>query len=420
MKQKMALMAVAILLVAPAATAHGAPAPASHEVRVVHDDNDDTLLYAAQGQGVLDNIALDVREIFHLAYGNMLVFKLILNDACTSEIPVPVVAGCGTITQTINFDGPNGTQTITLTSEDNGLSWTSDALYLVQPYSVNDGDRFAVEVGAPFSTLGINVGDSLTNFVASTDLSGTAGDYMPGSPLPDPITQEVYLPPLQEELRFSIDSYLVRAPDYYMDVAFDAPLEALHLEFNEVEERTITVSNPLEVAQTYTIFSQGPHGFHTSFSDGATSEALLTFSIPEAGTANITFTGHNGATTEQEGDLIIHLLSSGGGYYTTAAPIHIEAKDCDAEHHDDHSEHGEDAHSEHGHAVEPCPVDHTLEEHEETEEHHEDGHEHAEEGHTHSDEGHTNAEEGDSEETPFVGPIATIALLGAVLALRRK
>lgn len=377
---KQILLLAAVLLLAPLGVAHGAPEPLGHETRLVHDDNDDTLLYAVQGQGVLDQIAMDVREGYSVVHQEpMLIFKLSLNDACTSEVPEPLVANCGTITETIQFDAPTGTQTITLTSEDQGATWTTNAPYLVQPYLLNDGDRFAVEVGQTFSALEIQVGDTISNFLASTDLSGSEGDVMPQGLTPG--APEVWVPTMG--LRFEAESYTIKAPDFYATISLDAD-PASHLDPDAMVQQTLTVANDLDVDQSYVVLVAGTNGLHTTVSDGANSGAALSFAL-EAGTSlDFTVMAHNMAMETGMANWTITVLSGLGGFNQLTYELHIEAPVAcpsgDGRGHDEgHDEMGMDMGAETNCDDAVGPGEHGNDEHTDDPSHNADGHEHEEE-----------------------------------------
>ncbi|MGB1697637.1 MAG: hypothetical protein ACPHK8_04500, partial [Thermoplasmatota archaeon] len=147
----------------------------------------------------------------------------------------------------------------------------------------------------------------------------------------------------------------------------------------------LTVTNDLEVDQSYVVFVAGTNGLHTSVSDGTTSGAALSFAL-EAGTSlDFTLMGHNMATETGMANWTITVLSGLGGFNQLAYELHLEAPEaCPSDDHS-HEEGHEGGHDDHG-AMDMetgCddvgPGEHGSDEHTDDENHNADGHTHEEE-----------------------------------------
>ncbi len=165
------LAAVAVL--APAASAHGAPVPADYQARTLADDNDDcagdgAVTPTGNCRGSHDLIALDLQEKDD-GGGIVLVFRLSLNKAATYPV-----------TDTITFQAGSGKTLAIRTTDDKSFSVASGFDSVGAPQSLNDGTRFTVDAFVMASSLGLNPGDQLTSFHVESKAGNNLGDYMPG------------------------------------------------------------------------------------------------------------------------------------------------------------------------------------------------------------------------------------------------
>jgi hypothetical protein len=407
---------VALLLLAPLALAHGAADNYSHEIRLTHDDNDDALLYSAQSQGVIDNIAVNVREGYSFVYGEpLIIFKLYLNNACNQVVEgneVPYANECGTVTETIQFTANGSAHEMTVQTEDKGATWTGSVDYLTQPVDILDGERFTIEVGSRFSLFGLEAGSKISDIFVKSTADGNDADSMPQGLIAD--APEAFVPTMT--LRYDIGEYTVRAPDYYAELALDSEVAETSLEPDAMIMRTLTIKNPLSIDQSYTVIVTGTNGLHASVSDGATSGSAVSFALQAGNETTVELGAHNMAVEAGMSQWTIVVASPVGGYNTLSYMLNLEAASCPGESHDHESmDEMEGMQAESGmdsmeHTTKDCdenPVEHTDEEHTDEEEHNSDGHQHDE-------------ETKETEETPGFSFLALVAALGAVLVARRK
>lgn len=400
---------VALLLLAPMALAHGAPDNLSHEIRLTHDDNDDALLYAAQSQGVIDNIAVNVREGYSFVYGEpLIIFKLYLNNACNQVIEgneVPYLNECGTVTETIQFNAGGSAHEMTVQTEDKGVTWTGDVDYLTQPLEIGDGARYVIEVGGRFSLFGLESGSTISDIFVKSTAGGNDADSMPQGLTAD--APEVWVPTMT--LRYDIGEYTVRAPDYYAELALDAEITETSLEPGDMITRTLTVKNPLALDQSYTVIVGGTSGLHASVSDGETSGSAVSFALQAGAETTVELSAHNMALDASMSQWNIIVASTIGGYNALSYMLDLEAASCPIDDHSHDTMGGMDAmEAESTMAMGNCEMP----------DEHVDGDEHGPD--EHADGEHSDGDHDGEEETPGFSILALIAVLGAVVVTRRK
>jgi hypothetical protein len=171
-------IALALLGMASAVQAHGAPPVREVDTRVLLDD-DGLVAYGGCVEGQcqpfapaegLDLLALDLREAAFPDGAPAIVFRVVVQ----SEAPV---AGAGIA---IALAAGGVERTFDLASAD-GLAFTSGSFERVDgPFDVGDGHPKAIEGWVRHATLGVGAGDALTAITVRSHRGETADDAMPG------------------------------------------------------------------------------------------------------------------------------------------------------------------------------------------------------------------------------------------------
>lgn len=299
------LLILSLLLVAagPLADAHAAPDPRDFETRALHDHNDDAAVVLA-GQHGFDSIALDVREGRLPDSGDpALILRLILNGGCDETAP----GDCGTLTQTVRFQADGTDHEVTFESPDGGASFTGSADHYVQPTSINDGTRFAVEGWVAFAALDIGAGATLSDFfVDATDAMPQGA--VPGAPDP---TGAAY----------DIGEYTLAEPVQYVTLATDTT--ALDLHPDERDGVDLLLQNTITLEQEVALKVTADEGITASFllEDAAAGETNLSLA-PDA-TQSLPLQVTAGAGTD--GFVTVTATSILGAYETVRIPVKVEA-----------------------------------------------------------------------------------------------
>ncbi len=196
---------VCLLLAAPLAAAHAAPAPRDFETRLLHDFNDDSGVVLAGKHG-FDTIALDVREGRSPVGQPVLILRLLLNGGCDANLP----SECPTLSEVVQFTTNGSQHELTFETADGGATWTGDALHYVGPMGINDGDRFAIEGWFSMSSIGLTTGSVLTDWFVAGFSGDASADNMP----------EGIAPGIPDVAGGSsqLESYTVGSPDIYADL----------------------------------------------------------------------------------------------------------------------------------------------------------------------------------------------------------
>ena len=165
------LLLTAALLLAPLASAHGAPEAREIDERVLADGstNGD---YGASGsldEGGLDVLALDVHEAT-LDGAPALVFRVI------------VQGGDAAASHTLTFTFAAGGDRVYTMQSDDLATWTSSDFAAIRgPFDVGDGHPKAIEGIVPLSALGVSQGDEVAGIHVTSSMDGDDADVMPGS-----------------------------------------------------------------------------------------------------------------------------------------------------------------------------------------------------------------------------------------------
>lgn len=166
--------AVLLLAAAPAA-GHGLPAPRSIDTRVLADE-DGQLAFAGCVEGVgcqfdgLDLLALDMREAANATGRPMVVFRITFQTEMDSFD--------GT-TLTLSFKAGGKDQSVVFTM---GANATGDAARIDGPFDVGDGHPKGIDAWFDAATLGVAVGDAITDIrLRSSAGAQGADDIVPGT-----------------------------------------------------------------------------------------------------------------------------------------------------------------------------------------------------------------------------------------------
>lgn len=161
------------VLCAPFAMAHGAPSPPEEATRLLADWDDDCGGDggAVQGncRGSDDVIALDVQERADAQLGDVVVFRFYLDKGKTYPI-----------TNTLSLRTPAGMRTFSMQTSDDAAFTNQGFDRLGQPVLLQDGTRFTVDGTVSLATLGMQAGQSFSDFKVESKTGGSTGDYMPG------------------------------------------------------------------------------------------------------------------------------------------------------------------------------------------------------------------------------------------------
>lgn len=240
-----ALTALLFTSLVPLVEAHAAPAARSFETRIMHDHNDDSTFLIVQGKHGFDAIALDVREGFDIGTGPVIIFRLLLNGGCNSNPNAP--AECPELSHVVTFKADGAEQSVKFATPDGGETWGGDAPRYEGPFSINDGDRFAIEAWVPWSQIGVTAGSALTDWFVEGYAGTTTADNMPEGAVAG------YEDPL--EAAFVLDSYEVKAPDYYLSI--EAGPAKIQSKSGEETRWAFNLTSLLDDTQTVTFTTLG-------------------------------------------------------------------------------------------------------------------------------------------------------------------
>ncbi|MFA5943900.1 MAG: hypothetical protein WC876_05485 [Candidatus Thermoplasmatota archaeon] len=216
-----AILVFALVLMAPLAAAHGAPAAKDQDTRLLADHNDDC---GGDEAGTLGNcrathdlVALDVRER-HDGGQDVVVFRFFLNGGTAADGLRDVL--------TLKADGAAKTFELRTTNNVDFQGTGFDSVSKAQ--SASDGTRFIVEATVKRANLGA-VASKLTDFKVDAFRGTTSGDYMPGGyngplgqvsdPAQSPATNRIAscLKPGTQQIE-QATCYRLRGSGYYISI----------------------------------------------------------------------------------------------------------------------------------------------------------------------------------------------------------
>lgn len=163
----MIVLLALLVLLAPLASAHTAAPPRSDYTRLLHDCSDDYFGGDGFGNGAdgYDLHSVDLREAWSSTLSHHVIFRTILN-------------GEGPSTLTLTFKADGASKSYTWQGE--GSSWTGSFDDVTYFDDLDDGPRFALEGAIKRSTLGLSVGDKITDVRLVGSHNGDTHDSVPG------------------------------------------------------------------------------------------------------------------------------------------------------------------------------------------------------------------------------------------------
>ena len=302
---------VVVALAVPAA-AHGAPNPRSMDTRILHDYNDDCGGHdlGDNCRGTHDLIALDLREAYDDELGDVVVFRLILDQGTAGATLRDVVSiKAGSATKSYEFR----------TSDD--ASFTGTFERVSGPHDLGDGTRFAVEGTVRLATLGVASGDRLSEFSVRAYRGATEGDLMPGTYRtalgtdgPEPASEQ------GDPTFFRAPSYRLKGPVQYASMQADR--SSVQVPSGGEVLVSLDVRNLLnDQAQTVRLTASGAHArFHDP--DGSTGYTdRYEADLPRRGSTvvHLAVQGPDGAS----GTLTVDLRTDLGGRTILVLPYGV-------------------------------------------------------------------------------------------------
>jgi len=161
----------ALVLLAPAATAHCAALPRDQDTRLLQDYADECKVDGGTNDchGSDELIALDIQEKWD-GSKDVAVFRYIMDKG-----------QAGAHKDTVTVTTPKGTMSLAVQSSDD-TRWANGGGFdtVSTGQGLGDGSRFLVEGTVAMDKLG-KTGDPLTSVKVEADTGGSVGDYMPGT-----------------------------------------------------------------------------------------------------------------------------------------------------------------------------------------------------------------------------------------------
>ncbi len=325
MRRFLAAMLLATVALSPIVLAHGASTPADPFTRLLADQNDDCGGDggAATGscRGSDDLLALDVQEKWDNAAGHVLVFRFSLDKGKTYPVA-----------NTLTFSSPAGIKTLSMKTTDDGAFQNNGGFDQISSIaSLNDGNRFIVDGIVKASTLGLNLGDTLSAFKVESKANNNLGDFMPGGCKTSLGTDCPAPAPGSDTTSYSKPSYALQGTGYYASLSGDGGSIQVPLN-GDSDTRQLQVSNLFShKAQTIMVSVEGAEGVTAGFHVGASMDgeyqATADVGLPAKGTTSLHLRLH-GAQEGATGTLTISLTTDQGGrsqlqipYVVTAAAV---------------------------------------------------------------------------------------------------
>ncbi len=322
------LALLALLALAPAASAHGPPDVRAQDFRLLADHSDDFCDDSALNgcDGPHDLVGLDVREGHDPARGDMVYFRLTVNGG----------SGARTDKLTVQVNGQAKSFEFK-TSDDQAFTGTGFDVVTSGPTATpsgsTDGERVTVEGGVKLSALG-GLGVKLSGYTVESTKGGTRGDVMPGCYY-SPLTQTL-VPDndpgctdgdAESSTPFARTSgYVLQGPSYYVTVTLPAKATV------PADGETVVdvgLANALKSAkwdtrQSAALTVEGADGFTATWV-GANGAEPAVEDLAKGGTATAELRlrgdGHAAAT----GTLTITVTTSLGGRSVHTLPYEITA-----------------------------------------------------------------------------------------------
>lgn len=245
----------------PSSAAHAAPDPPEWMTRLLHDFNDDW--GGDDGQGLTrdghDIFALDLQEAYNATLGgNVLVFRLSLNFGYNADATKPELK------EVLTFKAKGQAVAKEFRTSDNQkFQGTFDAVSgpfpMLKSDGTRDGGRFYVEGALKYDTLGLKVGDKISDFFVQGYAGTQAADHMVGGYTVG--AQKVETEPPSEQsspTSYRRNEYPLQGPVMYLR----SEMRPTTLESSPGKNQTITwsITNTLGKEQAFTLTTKAPAG----------------------------------------------------------------------------------------------------------------------------------------------------------------
>lgn len=321
--RRIGLVLLAIVsMLSPGAAAHAAPDPPEYMTRLLHDYNDDWGSDASQTslRDGHDLIALDLREEYNKTLGqDTLVFRLSMNYGYDADANKPELR------DVLTFKAKGQSATYEFKTSNNAqFTGTFDSVYgpvpLRKPDGQPDGARFYVEGLLKFSSLGLAVGDKVSEFFVQGYGGAQKGDHMVGGN----VISNAESPSEQSSpASYRRPDYTLRGPVMYAR----STLDKSKVDAKPGDNQTITwsITNTVGRSQGFTISTTKPTGVQVGLHGVRYAEDTLTFQVP-AGTSATVHVYVRPQSNAQSGDLDLILDTSLGGRMVHHVDVTIGGK----------------------------------------------------------------------------------------------
>lgn len=302
---------VALALIATA-SAHTAAPPKSHEVRLLHDCNDDYFGGDALGSNQGHELhALDLYEAWDENLGNTVVFRL-------------TFAGEGA--GTIQLETQAGSSSKSYEWTTTGSTWSGTFDRVEGPFQAktadgaDDGDRLVIHGIVKQSKLGA-IGAKLSGYSVQSSQGGQDADSMPGydGNIAGSCSDQ-----------FERPDYSLAGPIQFASLALDS--KSVSLDDGEKKFIQVTVSNKLrDQAQTVTISANGGQGVDVQMHNSATNAYSdeLSLDLNKKGSGSDSKVAHVSisATAPGNGVIEVILTTEAGGRVTETLQYDVVGKE---------------------------------------------------------------------------------------------
>lgn len=312
-----AALALAAVLLVPAAQAHCGPGAAAPFARLLRDYSDECQASGGANdcRGAHELNALDIQEKWD-GQKDIVVFRFILDRGTAASK-----------TDVLTVNAPSGTKAFSIkTSDDRTFTVGTGFDSVATPVSLNDGTRFYVDATVALSKIGA-VGDTLSGIKVEAQAGTSTGDLMPGGckntaglDCPPPVDEECYYNPTS--------GYRLKGSAGYVDLVVEA---AGAVEVGEEKTLDVALTNKLDMNQGVTVTISGADGVKARFHDaGAADGGSYSDTLRAALSSRQKQTQHlalEGLTAGTSGTLVLDLTTDAGGHRRVELPYEVVAGD---------------------------------------------------------------------------------------------
>lgn len=307
------------LAATPTGSAHGAPDPPAWMVRLQHDYNDDWGGHANPHDGH-DLIALDVQEAFNATRDvDVLVFRLLFGGGYNDDATKPLLR------DVLTFKAKGAAVSAEFRTTDN-LRFEGSFHRVRGPFQVigadgnPDGLRRYIEGELDLPTLGLAVGDALSDFLVQGYADTVAADHMVGGyTLNGQRTDTIPATEEAQPVSYRRPTYTLRGPVAYASSSVDPAFTFVRAG----EERGVlwTVASRVDEPQRVTLEAAVPHGV-TAVLHGPSDGNPLSFDLAgrEETIVHIALTS---TLTSPPNPMHLSLTTSLGGHVMTQVPLDL-------------------------------------------------------------------------------------------------